>query len=33
VQLARKWNITLAGYVRRDQMKVYAHPERMKAEG
>ena len=25
VQLAREWNITLAGYVRRDQMKVYAH--------
>ena len=33
VQLAREWNITLAGYVRRDQMKVYAHSERMKAEG
>jgi FdhD protein len=33
VQLAREWNITLAGYVRRDQMKVYAHPERLKAEG
>ena len=30
VQLAREWNITLAGYVRRDQMKVYAHPERIK---
>jgi len=30
VQLAREWNITLAGYVRRDQMKVYAHPERLK---
>ena len=32
VQLARQWNITLAGYVRRDQMKVYAHAERLKAE-
>ncbi len=31
VQLARQWNITLAGYVRRDQMKVYAHPERLKS--
>ena len=30
VQLAQQWNITLAGYVRRDQMKVYAHPERLK---
>ncbi len=33
VQLARDWNITLAGYVRREQMKVYAHPERLRAEG
>ena len=33
VQLAREWNITLAGYVRREQMKVYAHPERLRAEG
>jgi FdhD protein len=33
VQLAREWNITLAGYVRRDQLKVYAHPERLKVEG
>ncbi len=33
VQLARQWNITLAGYVRRDQMKVYAHPERLMVEG
>jgi FdhD protein len=31
VQLAREWNITLAGYVRRDQMKVYAHAERLRA--
>jgi FdhD protein len=30
VQLARQWNITLAGYVRRDSMKVYAHPERIR---
>jgi FdhD protein len=30
VQLAREWNITLAGYVRRDHLKVYAHPERLK---
>ncbi len=33
VELAREWNITLAGYVRRDQMKVYAHPERLQAAG
>jgi FdhD protein len=33
VQLAREWNITLAGYVRRDQMKVYAHPGRLQAAG
>ncbi len=35
VQLARQWNITLAGYVRRDSMNVYAHPGRLKstAEG
>ncbi len=33
VQLARQWNMTLAGYVRRDSMKVYAHPERMKDAG
>ncbi len=30
VELAREWNITLVGYVRRDSMKVYAHPERLK---
>ena len=29
VRLAREWNITLAGYVRRGSMKVYAHPERL----
>jgi len=33
VRLARDWNVTLVGYVRRDSMKVYAHPERLKAEG
>ena len=33
VQLAREWNITLAGYVRRGSMNVYAHPERLKDEG
>ena len=33
VQLARQWNITLAGYVRRGQLKVYAHAERFKVEG
>jgi FdhD protein len=32
VQLAREWNITLAGYVRREQMKVYAHSERLREE-
>ena len=29
VQLACEWNITLAGYVRRDSLRVYAHPERL----
>lgn len=29
VALARAWNITLCGYVRRGRMKVYAHPERL----
>ncbi len=33
VRLAREWNVTLAGYVRRGSMKVYAHPERLKDEG
>ena len=33
VQLAREWNITLVGYVRRDSMNVYAHPERLRDEG
>jgi FdhD protein len=29
VGLARAWNITLCGYVRRNKMNVYAHPERL----
>ena len=29
VAMAEAWNITLAGYVRRDSMRVYAHPERL----
>lgn len=29
VRLAREWNITLCGYVRRGRMNVYAHPERL----
>lgn len=29
VKLAREWNITLCGYVRRNTMNVYAHPERL----
>lgn len=29
VRLAREWNITLCGYVRRGSMYVYAHPERL----
>jgi FdhD protein len=29
VGLAREWNITLCGYVRRNRMNVYAHPERL----
>jgi FdhD protein len=33
VRLAREWNITLIGYLRRDSMNVYAHPERLKDEG
>lgn len=31
VGLASEWNITLCGYVRRNQMNVYAHPERLLA--
>jgi FdhD protein len=33
VELARAWNITLCGYVRRSRMKVYAHPERLVFSG
>lgn len=29
VRLARQWNITLCGYVRRARMNVYSHPERL----
>ncbi len=29
VALAREWNITLCGYVRRNRMNIYAHPERL----
>jgi FdhD protein len=29
VGLAREWNITLCGYVRRNRMSVYAHPQRL----
>lgn len=29
VGLAREWNITLIGYLRRNSMNVYAHPERV----
>jgi FdhD protein len=29
VRLARQWNITLCGYVRRGRLNVYAHPERL----
>lgn len=30
--LADEWNITLVGYLRRNSMNVYAHPERIMAE-
>jgi FdhD protein len=33
VRLAREWNITLVGYVRRGSMNVYAHPERLQRAG
>lgn len=29
VRLARQWHITLCGYVRRAQMNVYSHPQRL----
>jgi FdhD protein len=30
IEMARAGNITLIGYVRRNSMRVYAHPERVK---
>jgi FdhD protein len=30
VELAKLWGITLIGYARRDQFKIYTHPERIK---
>ncbi len=32
VEMAQAWNVTLAGYVRRNSMRVYAHPERLGCE-
>ncbi len=32
VGLAREWNITLVGYLRRNSMNIYAHPERVQLE-
>jgi FdhD protein len=29
ISMAQVWNITLVGYVRRDSLRVYAHPERL----
>jgi FdhD protein len=29
VQLAQSWNITLCGYVHKDRMNIYTHPERL----
>jgi FdhD protein len=29
VEMAQAWNITLVGYVRRDSVRVYTHPERL----
>jgi FdhD protein len=29
VELAKQWNITLVGYLRRNSMNVYTHPERI----
>lgn len=31
VTMAEAWNITLVGYVRRDSLRAYAHPERLGA--
>lgn len=30
IEMAKAWNITLIGYVRRTTMRVYTHPERLK---
>lgn len=30
VEMARAWNITLVGYVRAGELRVYSHPERIK---
>ena len=30
IELAKKWNITLVGYARRDRFNVYSHPERIR---
>ena len=32
VAMARAWNITLIGYVRRGSLRVYAHPERLSTQ-
>lgn len=32
VAMAEAWNITLVGYVRRNSLRVYAHPERLRGE-
>jgi FdhD protein len=29
VEMARRWNITLIGYVKQNTMRVYSHPERL----
>ena len=29
IAMARAWNITLVGYVRRESMRIYSHPERL----
>lgn len=32
VAMAEAWNITLVGYVRRNSMRVYAHPQRLRGK-
>lgn len=32
VRLAEEWNITLCGYLRRQSMNVYTHPERLRGQ-